>query len=110
MTRRRALVATVLTTVAAVLAGCSTVPTSSPTIQITQAPPRSVQDVGIEPLAPEKGATPEEIVRGFIDAAASTVSGHPVARQHLAPESAKSWSDESGITVMPFSSDHEVAA
>ena len=34
------------------------------------------------------GATPEEIVRGFIDAAASARAGHPVAREYLAPEAA----------------------
>ena len=32
---------------------------------------RPSESVGIEPLPPEPGATPEEIVRGFIDAAAS---------------------------------------
>lgn len=97
---RRAVVGVVCATVLAVLAGCSTVPSSSATIQITQAPPQRVADVGIEPLAPEKGATPEEIVRGFVDAAASTVRGHPVAREFLAPGPDKQWSDETGITVL----------
>ena len=82
------------------VAGCSTVPTSSPTVRITQAPDRPPEDVGIEPLAPEPGATPEEVVRNFIDAAASTVRGHPVAREYLTPEAAESWSDEAGITVL----------
>lgn len=84
----------------AVLAGCSTVPSSSPTVQITQEPARVADAVGIEPLGPEAGATPEEIVRGFIDAAASTVRGHPVAREYLTPEARDSWSDENGITVI----------
>jgi hypothetical protein len=84
----------------ALLAACSTVPTSSPTVRITQAGVRPTEHVGIEPLSPEKGATPEEIVRGFIDAAASSVPGHPVARQHLAPGPAGTWSDEAGITVI----------
>ena len=79
---------------------CSTVPTSSPTVQVTQAPQPPDDEVGIEPLSPVRGATPEEIVRGFIDAAASTVRGHPVAREHLAAEAADSWSDEAGITVL----------
>jgi hypothetical protein len=56
--------------------------------------------VGIEPLPPEPGATPEEIVRSFIEAAASVRPGHPVAREHLAPDAAGSWSDEAGITVV----------
>jgi hypothetical protein len=82
------------------LSACSTVPMSSPTVQITQAPSRPAEAVGIEPLLPEPGATPEEIVRSFIDAAASVIPGHPVAREHLAPEAAGTWSDEAGITVL----------
>ena len=85
---------------ALVLAGCSTVPSSSPTVQITQEPARAVEDVGIEPLEPEPGATPEEIVRDFIDAAASTARGHPVARDYLTPEARDAWSDQTGITVI----------
>lgn len=82
------------------LAACSTVPTESATVQITQAPQRPAEDVGIEPQPPEAGATTEEIVRGFIEAAASTLAGHPVARQHLTDQAAESWSDESGISVI----------
>ena len=62
------------------LPACSTVPSNSPTVQITQAPARQVDEIGIEPVAPEPGETPDDIVRGFIDAAASTRQGHPVAR------------------------------
>ncbi|MGY1682244.1 LpqB family beta-propeller domain-containing protein [Geodermatophilus sp. SYSU D01176] len=97
MTRRGTVLGAVL---AALLSACSTVPTSTPVAQITQAPPREETPVGIEPLAPEPGATPEEIVRGFLDAAASTVRGHPVAREHLAPEPRGSWSDDAGITLL----------
>jgi hypothetical protein len=79
---------------------CSTVPSSSATVQITQAPSRPTGAIGIEPLPPEPGATPEEVVRSFVDADASTVRGHPVARQHLAPQAARGWSDEDGITVI----------
>ena len=39
-------------------------------------------------------------MRGFIDAAASTRQGHPVARDHLAPEPRGTWSDEAGITII----------
>jgi hypothetical protein len=91
-----------------VLSACSTVPTNSPTVRITQAAVRPSEHVGIEPLPPEQGATPEEIVRGFIDAAASSVPGHPIARKHLAPGPANSWSDEAGITVI--SPDYAIVA
>jgi hypothetical protein len=82
------------------LSACSTVPMTSSTVQITQAPSRPAEVVGIEPLPPEPGATPDEIVRSFIDAAASVRPGHPVARQYLAPDAAGTWSDEAGITVI----------
>ena len=39
------------------LTSCSIVPTSSPTVRITQAPERVVRDVGVEPLPPAPGAT-----------------------------------------------------
>ena len=47
---------------------------------------------------PEPGAAPEDIVKSFIDAAASTRPGHPVAREHLTEDAAGSWNDETGIT------------
>jgi hypothetical protein len=97
VSRPRALLALALLLV---LSACSTVPMTSPTVQVTQAPARPPQVVGIEPLPPEPGATPEEIVRSFIDAAASVRPGHPVAREYLAPEPRGSWSDEAGITVI----------
>jgi Lipoprotein LpqB beta-propeller domain/Sporulation and spore germination len=97
MTRVRVVLASVLLLA---LTGCTTVPMSSPTVQITQAPARPAEVVGIEPLPPDPGATPEEIVRSFIDAAASVRPGHPVAREHLAPDAARTWSDEDGITVL----------
>jgi hypothetical protein len=100
MSRGPAARAATLLALLLVLSACSTVPTSSPTVQITQAPSRPVEEVGIEPVSPAPGATPEEIVRSFIDAAASARAGHPVAREHLTPEAAGTWSDETGITVI----------
>ena len=102
MSRRRGprFVLAALLALLPLLAACSTVPSSSATVQITQAAERPSEEVGIEPLPPEPGATPEEIVRDFIDAAASTLAGHPIARRYLTPTAAESWSDESGISVI----------
>ncbi|WP_369139971.1 LpqB family beta-propeller domain-containing protein [Modestobacter versicolor] len=96
MTRRLAALALL----GALLTGCSTVPDSSPTIQITQVAMPTDVAVGVEPLSPETGATPEEVVRGFVDASASVVRNHPVARQYLSPEAAASWQDSDGVTVI----------
>ena len=84
----------------ALLAGCSTVPSSSPTVQITQVAEPTDVAAGVEPLAPEPGATPEEVVRGFIEASASVVRSHPIARQYLTADAAGTWSDGGGVTVI----------
>ncbi|MGY1824830.1 MULTISPECIES: LpqB family beta-propeller domain-containing protein [unclassified Blastococcus] len=100
MIRRRPAVVLALLTALLTLVSCSTVPTDSATVLITQAPARVPEAVGIEPVAPVPGASAEEIVRQFIDAAASTVRRHPVARQYLAPGPAETWADDSGISVI----------
>jgi hypothetical protein len=81
------------------LAGCGTVPASSSPVQITQVaePPG---DIGIEALPPVAGASAEEVVRGFVDAMASTTRNHPVARQYLTREAAAGWDDTDGIDVI----------
>ena len=96
----RRLVPTSAVALVAVLAGCSTVPTTSATVQITQVAEPTDASVGVEPVAPQAGATPEEVVRGFIDASASVVRRHPIARQYLSAEAATSWSDSGGVTVI----------
>lgn len=99
MSRRRGVLALLLGLLPG-LAACSTVPLSTATVQITQVPERPVREVGIEPFGPEPGATPEQVVRGFIEAAASTVADHPVARQYLTEDAAETWSDEGIISVI----------
>ncbi|MGY1693479.1 LpqB family beta-propeller domain-containing protein [Geodermatophilus sp. SYSU D00814] len=92
--------AVVAALVLGLLPACSTVPSSSSPVAITEAPTRPAGEVGIEPIGPAPDAPPEEIVRGFVDAAASTVQRHPVARDHLTPDAAATWSDETGITLV----------
>ena len=104
---RRRVALVVLCGLLPALAACSTVPLSSATVQIPLTSPRPAPEVGIEPQSPEPGATPEEIVGGFIEAAASTQAGHPVARQYLTEAAADAWSDEGGISVI--SQDYSVS-
>ncbi|MGY2081819.1 LpqB family beta-propeller domain-containing protein [Modestobacter sp. SYSU DS0657] len=100
MTARRRWTALVSLLAVLVLAGCNTVPSSSPTVRITQVPQPPRGDVGVEPFGPVAGATPEEVVRGFIEASASPTRNHPVARQYLTTGAAESWSDADGITII----------
>ena len=49
------------------------------------------------PAGPPPGASPEELVRGFLEAAADPADAHALARSFLAP--GVSWQDGAGITV-----------
>jgi len=82
------------------LSGCSTVPTESAPVAITQLDGGVDQPVGVEPLSPEPGAIPEEIARGFIESSASTAPGRPVSREYLTAQSKESWDDTASITVI----------
>ncbi|MBA3292619.1 MAG: hypothetical protein H0T40_02510, partial [Geodermatophilaceae bacterium] len=82
------------------ISGCSTVPTASAPVAITQVSGGVDEPVGVEPLSPESGASPEEIVRGFIESSASTVQGRPVSREYLTAQQAETWDDTASITVI----------
>ncbi|MGD9527242.1 LpqB family beta-propeller domain-containing protein [Pseudonocardia sp.] len=81
----------------AALAGCASVPDSSP-VQVLkrvtegEAPPA--------PPGPVDGADPSEIVRGFVTASGSSSDNHGAARRFLAPEIATTWDDGGDLTVL----------
>jgi hypothetical protein len=54
-------------------------------------------DVRRLPSGPRPGASPEQVVRGFLGAAAAPEADHPLARSFLVPESR--WDDQAGATV-----------
>lgn len=51
------------------------------------------------PSGPHQGASPEEIVRGFTNAASSAVDDYAIARSFLAPEFRKTWSPDAGVLI-----------
>jgi hypothetical protein len=78
------------------VAGCASVPESSP-VQVL----RRVADgdAPVLPPGPVDGSDPAEVVRGFVNASGSSLDRHGVARRFLAPE-AQGWDDTAGITVL----------
>lgn len=97
--RRAAVVALVLA--AAGVAGCASVPSSSP-VQIL----RAVTDgeTAVLPPGPVDGSDAIELVRGFVQASASSADEHAAARRFLADEAAD-WDDAAGFTVLEPSFD-----
>ena len=96
MSRRRRVLPLVLLLVLAGLAGCASVPESSP-VQVL----RRVGDgdAPVLPPGPVDGSNALDMVRGFVYASGSSPDRHGAARRFLAPEAAD-WNDGTGVTVL----------
>jgi len=93
--------------VVATLAGCASIPTSG---GVQQGPARQDQQVDLDVLVdgPQSGATQEQILQGFIDAAASPRNNYQVAREFLTDTFAAEWQADAGGTIDVLA-DREVA-
>lgn len=95
------LLLTLLLTLALALVGCAGIPRAG-SVQAGQAITQA-GDNGFElnysPSGPIAGASQEEILRGFIDAASSPQQGYAIAREFLAPDFASSWKPDENVTV-----------
>lgn len=89
----RRLLAVGATLAALLLSGCGpSMPTSGPVVEIGQisgATPEA--GFAIAPRAPQKGASPAEIVQGFLDAMQATPIQTTTARRFLSTDLAESW-------------------
>jgi hypothetical protein len=94
MTRRPVLLALLL--VLAGLAGCASVPESSP-VQVLRRVGEG--DAPVLPPGPADGSNALDLVRGFVYASGSSPDRHGAARRFLAPE-ATDWDDGVGVTVL----------
>lgn len=101
MIARRPVARAVAWLAAAVLAaGCSLVPTSGP---IVAGPvvdfAESAQFIRVVAAPPSPGATPAEVVRGFIEASADLAEDRAIARRYLTAEAAATWDAGASTTV-----------
>lgn len=109
--RDRAGALPVLVLLVAVLAGCSSIPTSGPVhegrdLQLERGD-SALRVIGQPPV---KGASPQDVVRGFLQASADFVNDHATARLYLAPAVRQRWQPSAGTVVYdrsegPFSLD-----
>jgi len=86
--------------VALTLSGCAGIPTSSQVYYgevISE--DTSTQFVRVIARPPNRNMSPEEIVRGFLDACADSSENYGIARQYLELESAESWNPLTGIEI-----------
>lgn len=94
--RRRGAVLLALLLALAAVAGCASVPSSSP-VQVLRRV--SEGDNPVLPPGPADGSNPLDLVRGFVNASGASADRHASARRFLAPE-ADEWDDAAGTTVL----------
>lgn len=102
MSRRpiRALAATLVVAVALVLSACASIPDAGPVRPGgTVAQVDDPLDLDFNPSKPEKGASPQRIVQGFIDAASSPKNNFQIAREYLTSAMAATWNPDESVTV-----------
>jgi hypothetical protein len=104
-----AVAATLLALVLA-LTGCSTIPTSGE-VHSSSVTAGAPQDQFIRVLArgPQAGATPEDVVKGFLAASASFDDGHAVARTFLTEQASAGWDPLTAVTVYEADEGYEIA-
>jgi len=82
------------------LTGCTGIPNSSEVYfgeEISE--DSSAQFVRVIARPPSVGMSPEEIVRGFLEACADPSENYGIARQYLAVESAGNWNPLTGVEI-----------
>ncbi|MFI5625421.1 LpqB family beta-propeller domain-containing protein [Nocardioides sp. NPDC051685] len=88
----RSALAAVLTGVALLASACSSVPDSGPVQRVDLAAPAAQEEViPYNPGAPRAGASPGEIVDGFLDAMKATPMSTAYARRYLTRDAAMNW-------------------
>src|ERR1035437_5456305 len=94
-------IAIVVMTAAAGLSACAGLPSSTDVQQGSLVWEPALQPVRVQPDGPAPGATPEQIVRGFLRAGggAGFDDDHAVARSFLARSIKDQWQPDSGVTV-----------
>ncbi|NMM35173.1 MAG: hypothetical protein HHJ13_14495 [Phycicoccus sp.] len=94
-------VAWVAVVAAAALSACGGLPTDSPVQPGSQVGEAAVQPIRVQPDGPTPGATPDQIVRGFLraGAGASFDDDHAIARSFFSATVKDEWLPNSGVEV-----------
>ncbi|SBS74392.1 LpqB family beta-propeller domain-containing protein [uncultured Microbacterium sp.] len=100
MTRRRATLGLAAALLALLLTACAGLPTTGP---VNAGRPVTEEDgdtdVAFVPAGPSPGATPAQIVEGFIAAGSGTRSNWATAQEFLTTEFRATWRPQAGVTI-----------
>jgi hypothetical protein len=95
----RALHLGVLAFLSAVLMACTSIPSSGPVNSTDRSTGVDTSDVDFLPPGPSTGATPEEIIAGFIAAGTAAQDNYRVARSYLAEEVKEDWNPNASVLI-----------
>lgn len=109
--RLRSASAVALAALLAVLTACTSLPTSGEA-NAGLALDGADTDPDISQIAarPLEGASPEQIVEGFLDAALTPDNGWAIAREFLSPELAAIWRPTAGVSIDAGAGEREFSA
>ncbi|MCM3656570.1 LpqB family beta-propeller domain-containing protein [Agromyces mediolanus] len=99
---RRGIALAAAALAALLLASCASLPSSGGVNAGSPGTGDEALELDLQAPSPTEGASQEEILRGFINAATSPRSNYAVARQYLAPEFADEWQPGEGATIDRF--------
>ncbi len=89
----------ILVVVAAVAAGCAGIPSSGPVERVADDGGPDQSTVRYEPIGPSRGASPQQIVRGYLDAMLAYPVSTGTAASYLTPAAARGWRSSEGVRV-----------
>ena len=84
---------------ATMLAGCAGIPSSGPVERVADEGGLDQSTVRYAPVGPPRGASPQQIVRGYLDAMLAYPVSTGTAALYLTPDAAKEWRSSDGVTV-----------
>jgi hypothetical protein len=97
----RPIVARAVTALVAVLAvsACAGIPSSGPVTKVADDGDLGQSAVRYAPARPQPGASPEQIVRGYLDAMLAFPTSSRTASTFLTPEAARDWGSSSQVRI-----------
>jgi len=81
------------------VSACAGIPSSGPVTKVADDGGLGESTVRYSPARPAEGASPEQIVRGYLDAMLAYPASSGIATAFLTPAAAKRWSPSAGVRV-----------
>ncbi|MGR0220235.1 GerMN domain-containing protein [Agromyces sp. ZXT2-6] len=95
----RHVAAVVAAALVAALAGCASIPSSGTVNPGVARPAEQPVDLDVLVRKPQGGETQQQILDGFIEAAASPRGNYEIAREYLTPAFAGEWASDAGTII-----------